>query len=211
VLATAFTIRAGIANSSQASSSIQALSSLFYLIGYKDDTITSNSPTTTLSPNTQGFLLESLFLAYTQLNVTADVVVPVLQNLLDIFWPKMLNQNEYYSGAPWEYLYVDGSPGIGLFTSLCHPWGGAPTYVLTDYVLGVRREVDTTGEYRWVFDPPLEVLQGLGLTWVKGRVPLPRGGWIEAGWAIDDGFAIWNLEVIGAIGVKVDVKIPSQL
>ena len=212
VLATAFTIRAGIANSSQASSSIQALSSLFYLIGYKDNQMTSNSPTTTLSPNTQGFLLESLFIAYTQLNVTADIVVPVLQNLLDVFWPKMLNQNEYYSGAPWEYLYVDGSPGIGLFTSLCHPWGGAPTYVLSDYVLGVRREVDTGGEYRWVFDPPLQVLQGLGLSWVKGRVPLQNEGWIEAGWSIDhDGIVTWNLEVIGARGVKVDVKVPQRL
>jgi hypothetical protein len=212
LLATAFTIRAGIANSSQATSSIQSLSSLFYLIGYKDETIVGSSPTTSLSPNTQGFLLESLFIAYNQLNVSADVVVPVLQNLLDVYWPKMLNQNEYYTGAPWEYVYADGSPGIGIFTSLCHPWGGAPTYVLTDYVLGVRRELDaTTGEYRWVFDPVLEVLQGLGLTWVNGRVPLESGGWIEAGWEIEDGIVVWNLEVIGALGLNVDVKIPSRL
>jgi hypothetical protein len=211
VLATSFTIRAGIANSSQATSSIQSLSSLFYLIGYKDSTAIGNGPTTQLSPNVQGFLLESLFLAYTQLNVTADVVVPVLKNLLDVYWPKMLNQNEYYTGASWEYVYADGSPGIGIFTSLCHPWGGSPTYVLTDYVLGVRRELNaTTGEYGWVFDPPLEVLKGLGLTWVNGSVPLQSGGWIEASWAITDENITSNLEVKEAPGVNVDVKIPSR-
>ncbi|KUJ15991.1 Six-hairpin glycosidase, partial [Mollisia scopiformis] len=194
ILATAFTIRAGIANSSQATSSIQSLNSLFYLIGYKDSTAIGNSATTQLSPNVQGFLLESLFLAYTQLNVIADVVVPALQNLLDTYWPKMLNQNEYYTGAAWEYVYADGSPGIGIFTSLCHPWGGAPTYILTDYVLGVRRELNgTTGEYGWVFDPVLEVAQGLGLSWVNGTVPLVGGGWIEAGWAVTEGNVTWSL------------------
>jgi hypothetical protein len=211
-LATAFTIRAGIANSTQATSSIQSLSSLFCLIGYKDSTAIGCSPSTQLSPNVQGFLLESLFLAYTELNVTADVVVPVLQNMLDVYWPKMLNQNEYYTGASWEDVYADGSPGQGIFTSLCHPWGGAPTYLLTNYVLGVRRELDTTtGKYRWVFDPVLEVLQSLGLTWVKGRIPLESGGWIEAGWAISDGNVTWNLEVKEAGGVNVDVNIPSRV
>jgi hypothetical protein len=212
VLATAFTIRSGIANGSQATSSIESLSTLFYLIGYKDSTAIGNGATTQLSPNVQGFLLESLFLAHTQLNVSADIIVPVLQNLLDVYWPKMLNQNEYYTGASWEYVYADGSPGIGIFTSLCHPWGGAPTYVLTDYVLGVRRELDTTtGTYGWVFDPVLEVVQGLGLTWVKGRVPVEGGGWIEAGWSIADGIVTSNLEVFEARGVDVDVRVPSRL
>ncbi|TVY21365.1 hypothetical protein LARI1_G001456 [Lachnellula arida] len=212
LLATAFTIRAGIANSSQATSAIQALSTLFYRIGYKDSTAVSNSATTQLSPNVQGFLLESLFRAYTQLNVSAEVVVPVLHNLLDVYWPRMLNQNEYFTGASWEYVYADGSPGIGMFTSLCHPWGGAPTYVLTGYVLGVRRELDGgTGEYGWVFDPVLEVAQGLGLSWVKGRVPLYGGGWIEASWEIINGSVTSNMEVKEAEGVTVDVRIPSHL
>ena len=212
ILATAFTIRGGIANSSQATSSVQSLSSLFYLLGYKDSTGVSNGPGTDLSPNTQGFLLESLFLAYTELNVDADIIIPVIKNMLELFWPTMLNQNEYYTGAPWEYVHADGSPGLGIFTSLCHPWGGAPTYVLTNYVLGVRRELEiSTGKYGWVFDPPLEVLQGLGLTWVKGRVPLDGGGWIEASWAIENGKVTSNVEVKEARGVEVDVKISSRL
>ena len=210
VVATALTIRGGIANSSQASTSIEALSTLFYLIGYKDTELTGNSPTTTLSPNTQGFLLEALFIAYTRLEVSADVVAPVLQTLLDVYWPKMLNQNEYYSGAPWEYVYADGSPGIGLFTSLCHPWGGAPTYVLTDYVLGVRRELDAaTGQYMWIFDPPIRLLKRLGLTWAKGKVPLESGGWIEASWTIESGSIRWDTRVEG-FGVTIHSKLPTR-
>lgn len=212
VLATAFTIRSGIANSSQATNSIQTLSSLFYEIGYKDSTGVDKSPTTQLSPNVQGFLLESLFIAHKQLNVTSDVITPVLKNLLDVFWPKMLNQNEYFTGASWEYVYPDGSPGLGIFTSLCHPWGGAPTYVLTNYILGVRRAMNaTTGEYGWIFDPALELAQALDLTWVKGRVPLQGGGWIEAGWAFTEGKVTWNMDVKGAELVSVDVRIPRSM
>jgi hypothetical protein len=122
LLSTAFTLRAGLANSSQATSSIENLSSLFYLIGYKDATNVGNGAGTALSPNTQAFLLESLFLAYTELNVTADIVTPVIQNMLDVFWPTMFNQNEYNTGASWEYVHADGSPGLGIFTSLSHPW-----------------------------------------------------------------------------------------
>ncbi|TVY30323.1 hypothetical protein LHYA1_G001541 [Lachnellula hyalina] len=198
VLAAAFTIRAGIANSSQATSAVQALDALFYLIGYKDSSAVGNSATTQLSPNVQGFLLESLFLAYTQLNVTAEVVVPVLHNLLDVYWPQMLNQNEYFTGASWEY-----------FVSSV---GSAPTYVLTNYILGVRRELDgDTGEYGWVFDPVLEIAEGLGLTWVYGNVPLYGGGWIEASWAIENGTVTSSMDVNDAEGVKVDVRIPSHL
>lgn len=210
LLATAFTIRAGIANNSQATSSIESLSSLFYQIGYKDSSSIGNSATTQLSPNVQGFLLESLFIANSQLNVTADVVVPVLKNLLEVYWPMMLNQNEYYTGTSWEYMYPDGSPGIGMFTSLAHPWGGAPTYVLTEYILGVRREFNsTTGGYGWVFDPALEISQALGLNWARGRVPVHGGGWIEADWSVESGNVIWNINTRNAGNLTVDVLIST--
>lgn len=212
-LATAFTIRAGIANTTQATGSIQKLSDLFYQIGYKDSTTIGNGPGTQLSPNVQGFLLESLFLAHSQLNVSAEVIVPVVQNMLDVYWPRMVNQNQYYTGASWEYLFPDGSPGIGIFTSLCHPWGGAPTYVLSDYVLGVRRELNTaTGTYEWVFDPIWGIVEGLGLEWAKGRVPLVDGGYIEAEWRYNNGAvgrgapAQMAVKVKGNSDVRVNVK-----
>jgi hypothetical protein len=122
ILSAAFPIRAGIANATQADLAIKSLSDLYLRIGYKDSTQIPNDPQTQLSPNIQGFLLESLFLAHTEYNVSAEVVTPVLKQLLDVYWPHMFNHNEYNTGASWEYVYADGSPGIGIFTSLCHPW-----------------------------------------------------------------------------------------
>ncbi|KAJ5128311.1 hypothetical protein N7448_002029 [Penicillium atrosanguineum] len=183
IMATAFTIRAGIASSDRVTSSIARLSDVFLAIGYKDSSAASNSASTQLSPNTQGFLLESLFLAYTKYNVSVDVVIPAIQNLSEVFWPKMVTQNEYFTGASWEYLYQDGSPGIGIFTSLSHPWGGAPTYIFSNYILGVRTEWNAqVKSYEWVFAPAWDIAEGLGLGWARGRVPLSTGGYIEAEW-----------------------------
>lgn len=92
-------------------------------------------------------------------------------------------KNEYYSGGTWEYLYPDGSPGIGLFTSLNHPWGSAPTYVLSEYILGIRPV--EPGYKTWIFQPVLGL--ELGLVWAQGRVPLPGGQTIQARWDAQDG------------------------
>ena len=212
ILSTAFPIRAGIANSTQARLSIQSLSDLFLQIGYKDSTEIADDPQTQLSPNVQGFLLEALFLAHTQLEVAASIIVPVLKNLLDVYWPHMVNQNQYYTGASWEYVYADGTPGIGIFTSLCHPWGGAPTYVLSNYVLGVRREMsDSGGAYEWVVDPVWDVVEGLGLQKANGRMPLPNGGTIEAKWSIEDGKRSCRASIHGGGGLHVHAKGPCKI
>jgi hypothetical protein len=120
VLSAAFPIRAGITNATQANLAIESLSDLFLKIGYKDSTEIPDDPQTQLSPNVQGFLLEALFLAHINYNVSASIVAPVLRNLLDVYWPHMVNQDQYYTGASWEYVYADGSPGIGEFP-IKHP------------------------------------------------------------------------------------------
>ncbi|KAJ5703137.1 hypothetical protein N7488_010685 [Penicillium malachiteum] len=117
ILATAFTIRAGIASPKQVSTSINRLGDVFLDIGYKDNSITGNSATTQLPPNTQGFLFEECFIAHFKYNVSAETVFPAIKTLSKTFWPKMVSQNEYYTGASWEYLYADGPPGIGTFTT----------------------------------------------------------------------------------------------
>ncbi|KAF2164441.1 glycoside hydrolase family 78 protein [Zasmidium cellare ATCC 36951] len=212
LLSAAFPIRAGIANTSQATRSIQSLSNLFLNIGYKDSTRIGNSNTTQLSPNVQGFLLESLFVAHTNLNVSADVITPVIKNLLEVYWPHMVNQNEYSTGCPWEYMYPDGSPGIGIFTSLCHPWGGAPTYILSNYFLGIRRESKDLGSYEWVLDPVWEVVKSLGVKQASGRMPLPEGGWIEARWSLQPrGRTQCEAFVHGARNVHVNAKGPCRM
>jgi len=190
---TAFAILSGTADTTRASSSIQKLQSLFYKIGYVSSSLTTPANDTQLSPFFQGFLLESLFYAYKNLNVSADVVVPVIKNLLDQYWSRMLQtapgNNEYYSGASWEYLYPDGSPGIGVFTSLSHPWASAPTYVFHEYILGVAPI--TAGYKTWSCE---SVLGGaLGLTFAEGRVPTPSGA-IDIRWDVEGDDVIFQVQ-----------------
>lgn len=128
ILSAAFPIRAGITNATQAELAVKSLSDMFLKIGYKDSTAIPDDPQTQLSPNVQGFLLESLFLAHTDYNVSASIVAPVLKNLLDVYWPHMVNQDEYYTGTSWEYVYADGSPGT--LTSLPERLELGPRYSL---------------------------------------------------------------------------------
>jgi hypothetical protein len=172
----AFAIRAAVANSTQAATSISKLPSLKYGVGYVSDTTAARSTVTLLSPNILGFLLESLFIANTTLGVQT---LEVAKDLLDNFWSKMVTQNEYYTGASWEYLYPDGSPGIGLFTSLSHPWGSAPTYLLPQYALGISPV--KPGYKTWQFKP---IIYGLGLNDAEGTVPTPLDP-IYASWTFD--------------------------
>ncbi|KAK4506260.1 hypothetical protein PRZ48_004225 [Zasmidium cellare] len=174
----AWTLLSGAANSTQAASMLEILPSLRLGVGYKTSSSDVESPTTQLSPNILGMLLEGLFIAQRDLGVQDTAVA---KTLLDEFWSQMVTQDEYYSGASWEYLYPDGSPGIDLFTSLAHPWGAAPTYVLPEYVLGVT--ATSPGFRTWQFRPNLGAL---GLTEAKGTVPTPFGV-IEAGWEVVDG------------------------
>lgn len=210
ILATAFTIRGGIANTEKATKSIARLPDSFLKIGYKDNSGASNDATTQLSPNTQGFLLESLFEANLKYNVSADDVVPAIRNLAEQFWSKMVTEDQFYTGTSWEYLYQDGSPGIGLFTSLGHPWGGAPTYIYTGYILGLRTEWNETNKsYQWIADPAYDVASGLGITWASGKVPLPGGGYIQMCWSEGgsrcSGKKKASFETVGDHTVNVDV------
>ncbi|KAI0155310.1 Six-hairpin glycosidase [Xylariaceae sp. FL1272] len=183
--AISFTIIAGIADADKATKSIQSLDNFLVIIGYKDLTSQASSSSTQLSPNTQGFLLDALFLAHINLGVSADIVLPAIDTMLNKFWSGMVNQNEYYTGTSWEYMLADGSPWAFPFDSLGHPWGGAPTYVLSNYILGVRSEWnETTSSFQWVFDPAWEIAEGLNLTQASGRMPLSSGGYIEASWSL---------------------------
>ncbi|EEY61461.1 glycoside hydrolase, putative [Phytophthora infestans T30-4] len=79
--------------------------------------------------------------------------------------------NEYYrSGASWEYVSQSLEPGLKEFTSLSHPWGGAPTYVLTNYVAGIRPLV--FGFRHWIVNP---MVTGLNITSANATVSTPYG------------------------------------
>ena len=168
-------ILAGAANGSQVTSSLAKLDELRCGIGYR--TISSEACTDSyqISPNTNGFLLNGLFKAQRDLGV-GNLTIARAQ--LEDFWVAMVDQNEYFSGASWEYVHPDGSPGINRFTSLSHPWGGAPTYVLPEYVLGIS---PTSAGYKsWTFTPALD---GLDLEHAEGTVVTAYGD-IKAKWEI---------------------------
>lgn len=201
ITAIAFTILAGIMNTTQIESSLAtALPNMFYMAGYKDYYSTANSLTTQLSPNTQGFLFEALLISLKNdySNTTSTAALSAISNLLDVYWPQMLSPSRYYSGATWEYMFPDGSPGIETFTSLAHPWGSAPTYLLTQYVLGVGPK--TAGYGEWSFEPiPALIRGGLdGLTWAKGVVPTPSGV-VQASWEVDQSTGQLNITAQGPV------------
>jgi alpha-L-rhamnosidase len=63
-------------------------------------------------------------------------------------WWEGFTSNDYYTG------------------SLCHGWGGAPTWFLSTYVLGLRH----SGPGEWQLNPSLE-----GLSSASGVLPFPAG------------------------------------
>ncbi|KAL4939999.1 Six-hairpin glycosidase-like protein [Aspergillus oleicola] len=169
-IGTAWAIISGTANSTQAASAISALSSLKLGIGYKlTSDLSPSDPSTNLSPNLSGFLLEALF-TYARNAPTDKAATESIFLLLNGLWSAMVNQDEYYTGTSWEYVYPDGLPGLDLFTSHSYPWGRAPTYIFPEYVLGIQPV--KPGFAEWAFRP---TLTHMGLSWAKGRVATPRG------------------------------------
>lgn len=194
----AWAILSGAANETQAASSIGKLEELRFAVGYKTTSSDEETDDYELAPNPTGFLLEALF--QSRRNFGSDST-PAITHLLDNLWGSMVNDNKYYSGASWEYVHPDGSPGIDLFTSLAHPWGAAPTYVLPEYLLGVT---PTSPGYKTIVVTPM--IGYLDLKDVSGRVPTPHGQ-IEVSWKIDGSNV--DLTIVAPEGVTGKIQLPA--
>ncbi|RDW64620.1 hypothetical protein BP6252_10271 [Coleophoma cylindrospora] len=176
VASIAFCITSGAANSTQVASSLAALPSLQLGPGYKDSTtVNSSDPSALIAPNTNGFLLSAL-LSQNQSNTALA--------LIKSLWTPMISNNETSSGASWEYMGVIGDPGYGLFTSLSHPWGGAPTYLLTEWVAGLRSADGAAGiGYKnWIIGPEAGI--AMNLKNVTAKVVTAFGGSLEVDWNV---------------------------
>ena len=175
----AFCITSGTANTTQTLSFLAAIQSLQLGPGYKDSTQVNNSDlSTNISPNTNGFLLAALM---SQSPATgAATSLQLLQSL----WGAMLADNETSTGASWEYLTVSGAPGLGLYTSLSHPWGGAPTYLLTDWAAGLQAAAGAEGfgYGNWVVNPATGL--AMGLKTAKASVLTAFSGLLEVSWRV---------------------------
>ncbi|GMF35523.1 unnamed protein product [Phytophthora lilii] len=170
VAAIAFAITSGVANNTQADLCVKSLANLRQGPGYLDTSDTDN--TTKISPNTNRFLLNALL-------QTGHVDEAAF--LLDNLWDAMISNELYRSGASWEYVSQSLEPGLQEFTSLSHPWGGAPTYTLTNYVAGIR---PSEFEFRRCIVNPL--MTGLDITITNATVNTPYGA-LTAAWEIIHG------------------------
>ncbi|POM71881.1 Glycoside hydrolase [Phytophthora palmivora] len=169
VSATAFAITSGVANDTQIKLCVEGLEGLRQGPGYLDTSDTDN--TTRISPNTNGFLLDALL----QHGYTSQA-----EFLLNNLWDAMISDENYRSGASWEYVSQSLEPGYDLFTSLSHPWGGAPTYALTNYVAGIRPL--EFGFRRWIVNP---LVSGLSVTSANATVSTPFGD-LSTAWELAD-------------------------
>lgn len=167
-----FVITSGIASASQARSCLDALTALKLSPGYKDLTTTSSDGIVDISPNTNGFLLSALL----QSNRTAEA-----KYLFDNLWAAMINNDTTHSGASWEYVNTNLQPALSRYTSLSHPWGGAPTYIFTEYVAGIRPV--TFGHQTWIISP---AYTGFDLQSASAQVTTPYGV-LSVKWSIGNG------------------------
>lgn len=188
----AFCITSGAASRAKAVRLLATLKSLKLHPGYKDSTSSNSSdPDVKISPNTNGFLLSALL---AQDSAAAGITS---MNLIKSLWTPMLSNKETSTGTSWEYVDQRGNPGLGLFTSLSHPWGGAPTYVLMRGVAGIQQAdgVDGFGYRNWVISPHMGL--HMGLKHAKAKV-LTAFGTLEVKWRLNGGV------------IKVTVKAPSK-
>ncbi|KAG3050201.1 hypothetical protein PI124_g24114, partial [Phytophthora idaei] len=193
VSATAFALTSGVANETQIKLIVDGLEGLRQGPGYLDTSDTDN--TTHISPITNGFLLDALL----QHGYTDQAVF-----LFDNLWDAMISNENYRSGASWEYVAQSSEPGIDLFTSLSHPWGGAPTYALTNYVAGIRPV--EFGFRRWIVNP---LVSGLNMTSASATVNTPYGD-LSAAWEIVD--SQLNVTITAPVGTDgtFEVSQPSS-
>lgn len=158
---------------------------------------TGSNNRTQLSPNINGFLLEALLVAHRDYGISG--ALEMAARLLDTLWGARMArpQDEYYTGTAWEYIYAeDGTPGLDYYTSHAHEWATAPTYVLSQYVLGI--EPGTPGFATWRFRPLLSSALG-NLTRCAGAVPTPHGA-VNATWELEDGNAGAHVYAVGPAG-----------
>ncbi|KAF4545890.1 putative alpha-L-rhamnosidase C [Lasiodiplodia theobromae] len=115
--------------------------------------------------------------------------------LLDtVFAPMADPRNANYTGCFWETLTVEGRPGLGDATSLCHAWGAAATGELSRWVLGIAPV--EPGYSEWVFRPGT---MGGRVGWARGGVETPYGR-MEVEWSVEGGWGVILTSPRGTVG-----------
>jgi alpha-L-rhamnosidase len=153
--------------------------------------VRQSSGSTQVGPYTSGYELFARFEAGDTTGALA---------LIRNEWGLMRHASPYYSGATWEYVALDGTPGLGKATSLAHGWASGPTLALSKYVLGVRPI--QPGYKTWLVEP-----QPGDLSWAKGSVPTPYGP-IKVEWEKHGNSFV--LEVTVPNGTRGTIGVPTS-
>ncbi|KAK1635632.1 Six-hairpin glycosidase-like protein [Colletotrichum phormii] len=123
-------------------------------------------------------------------------------SLLKPLWAPMANPtHENYTDCFWEALNPDGTPCLGIVTSLCHGWAAGPTAELSRYVLGIQPVAPGFAE--WKVEPLT-----LGLEWAKGRYPTVLGD-VAVDWRFEGGML--RMETESPAGSKGKVYLPEPM
>lgn len=121
-------------------------------------------------------------------------------DLMKRLWAPMAKPGHAnYTNCFWETLNPDGTPGLGLGTSLCHGWAAGPTAELSSHVLGVKPA--KPGFVEWVVKP-----MTLGLEYARGKQRTERGD-IVVDWKFDDA-GLLRMNVTGPQGGLVYLPEP---
>ncbi|OQE69652.1 hypothetical protein PENNAL_c0130G06707 [Penicillium nalgiovense] len=147
-----------------------------------------------ISPYASGYHLKAAFYAN-----DGDSAIDLLKG---VWGPMSDPSHANYTGCFWEILGNDGTPGIGLPTSMCHAWSSGPTADLSRYVLGVQPV--TPGFKNWQVVP-----QSLNLNWAHGKHPIPNGQ-ISVDWSFDKA-GLLQMAVIAPEGTNGTVYLPVPL
>jgi alpha-L-rhamnosidase-like protein len=107
-----------------------------------------------------------------------------------------------YTNCFWETLNPDGTPGLGLGTSLCHGWAAGPMAELSSHVLGVNPAKPSFVE--WVVKPIT-----LRLGYARGKQHTERGD-IVVDWRFDDA-GLLRMNVTGPEGGLVYLPEPMPV
>lgn len=110
------------------------------------------------------------------------------------YWGK---QVEAGATTFWETYHPDRAR---MTRSHCHGWSAAPTYFLSQYVLGVR-------PLKPGFATVLIAPQTTGLEWARGRVPVP-GGAVAVAWNHDAKGQRFELRVELPEGLPAEIELP---
>ena len=120
-------------------------------------------------------------------------------SLMGKLWGHMDAPGPDYTGADWELLGANGSPGSG-YTSLAHGWASGATADLSAYILGVQPS--SAGYRTWLVRPHTG-----SLSWAEGNVPTPRGA-LTVRWAQDRSSSQFTLQVSAPAATSGTISVP---